>query len=280
MSREITVNGQRFNQDVWVDGVEWEITDVTGMGDPANVYASEQLVAQDGAWATTGYRAPRAVGLQGVIRGVDEIRAELAADRLRRLIGLADFPLTLHYASGDRTLWVRRDGEVQIESREMPTEFVWSVTLKSVDPAIYAGNAAGSKDITLTTGLPISEGGLTFPATFPLIFSATTTSGDLSVDLVDGGRLSMRIDGEVSAPQIVLVNQAGTFRLAWYAIVAGGMWLDIDPRRRAALLQGQASRTPNVRQWPVLSPGQNIFRFRAAAYSADARLTVTIRPTL
>lgn len=279
-SRRITVNGQEFNGPGWVDGVEWEITDVDGMGDPASVFASEQLVAQDGAWATTGYRAPRAVGLRGVIRAVDEVRAELAADQLRRLIALADFPLTLHYASGDRTIWVRRDGEVQIQSRDLPNEFHWTAVLKALDPAIYAGDATGSSDLVLATGLPRTEGGLAFPIIFPITFTGTSATGDLVADLPGGGRLDLRIDGLVSQPQVIVENDLGVFRLAWYAIVAAGMWLDVDPQRRSALLQGQSSRPPNVRVWPKLAPGVNTIRFRAAEYSASAKLTATIRPTL
>lgn len=500
-SRRITVNGQEFNSPAgWVDGVEWEITDVNGLGDPANTFASEQLVGQDGAWATTGFRAPRAVGLQGIIRATDEVRAELAVDRLRALIGLAEFPVTLHYLSGDRTVWVRRDGEVQIESREMPTEFRWSAVMKAVDPAIYAGDATGSGDLVLTTGLPMQSGALVFapapelrrnhardprgaspaaqgvgrwtqssgvgtytnetgisgpaglgittckrvtlvssasdsygwhiiaatnsatpspaemlPVTpgepitlslyvrwttvgvaaitgtlqvrysadgatwqaaaitaatpsiakgswvrvaatvtvpadaqymavrffstgpsdrasgdfldgtalliersaslaaymdgtyspdaslpawtgavndsasiltgdsgivFPITFTGTSATGDLVVDLSAGGRLQLRIDGLVNQPQVVVENQLGQFRLAWYAAIAAGMWLDVDPVRRSALLQGQASRPPNVRRWPKLAAGLNTIRFRAADYSASALLTATIRPTL
>lgn len=279
-SRRITVNGQLFNDGWGDDGVEWEITDVTGMGDPAAVFTSEQNVAADGAWATTGYRGPRAVGMQGVIRGADEVRAEQAFDQFRRLITLEEFPVTFHYASGDRTIWVRRDGEVQPDSREMPTEFTWSIVLKAVDPAIYAGDASGSANLVLSTGLPKSDGGLTFPATFPVTFAGSSSTGDLAVNLDGGGRLSLRIDGPCTQPQVVVENSLGVFRLAWYAILADGMWLDIDPQERTALLQGQSSRTPNVRLWPKLAPGINTIRFRASEYSADARLTATIRPTL
>ena len=279
-SREITVNGLRFNTDDLVDGVEWEISDVTGMGDPAAVFTSEQKVAQDGVWATTGYRGPRAVGLQGVIRATDEVRAELAADLLRQLIALDDFPVTFHYLSGDRTVWVRRDGEVQIDSRELPTEFSWSTVLKATDPAIYAGDANGSADIVLRTGLPYQSGGLTFPVTFPVTFTGTSTTGDMVVGLRAGGRLQLRIDGPCTAPTVIVQNSLGTFQLTWYGILAAGMWLDIDPQNRTALINGQSSRTPNVRLWPQLAAGQNTFRFRASDYDAAAQLTATIRPTL
>ena len=279
-SRAITVNGQLFNGAEWEDGVEWEVTDVTGMGDPASVYSSEQLVAQDGAWATTGYRAPRAVGLQGVIRATDEVRAEQAADRLRRLIELSEFPITLHYLSGDRTVWVRRDGDVQIDSRELPTEFTWSTVLKATDPAIYAGDASGSADMVLRTGLPYQSGGLTFPVTFPVTFSGTSATGDLVVDLRGGGRLLLRIDGPCTAPSVIVQNALGTFQLTWYGILAAGMWLDVDPQNRTALINGQSSRTPNVRLWPQLAAGINTIRLRASDYDPAAQLTATIRPTL
>lgn len=279
-SRRITVNGQVFNTGEWVDGVLWEIEEVTGMGDPASVFSSEQNVAADGVWATTGYRGPRAVGFVGRITADDETRAELAMDVLRRLITLDEFPVTFHYASGDRTVWVRRDGEVTQQTREQPEVFDWTVGLRAIDPAIYAGDPSGSQDIVLSTGLPKSDGGLTFPVTFPVTFTGTSATGDVVVDLDGGGRLGLRVDGLCNQPQIVVENSLGTFRLAWYAILADGMWLDIDPQNRSALLQGQASRPPNVRLWPRLAPGHNILRFRAADYSSNARLTVTIRPTL
>lgn len=279
LSRMVTVNGQLFNGQR-VDGVEWEIEEITGLGDPAAVFTSEQNVARDGAWGTTGYRGPRAVGIVGVIRADDEVRAELAADRFRRLIALADFPIVLHYAAGDRTLWARRDGEVQIDSRDLPWEFHFSVVLKCLDPAIYAGDQSGSADLVRTTGLPHTSGGLTFPITFPITFTGASATGDIVLDLAGGGRLQLRIDGYVEQPQIIVENQLGTFRLAWFAVLSAGMWLDVDPATRTALLQGQSSRPPNVRLWPVLAPGVNTFKFRAGAYSPDAALTVTIRPTV
>lgn len=279
-SRQITVNGQLFNGPDWIDGVEWEISEVTGFGEPESVFTSEQNVAQDGGWATTGFAAPRAVGLAGTVRAVDEVRAELAADKVRALFSKADFPVTLHYASGDRTVWVRRDGALTIESRELPTEFVWSVVLKGLDPAIYAGDSSGSADMVLSTGLPETTGGTAFPITFPLTFTGTSTTGDIVADLTRAGKLFLRIDGYVEQPQVIVDNAAGSFRLAWYSILDTGLWLAIDPQRQQALLQGQASRTPNVRLWPKLAPGVNTIRFRASTYSPTARLTATIRPTL
>lgn len=279
-SRRITINGQVFNSEEWIDGVEYEIEETTGLGQPQNVFHSEQNVSADGAWATTGYKAPRALGFRGTVRAVDEVRAELAFDRVNRLFDAAEFPVTWHYASGDRTIWVRRDGEVQPDSRELPTEFTWSVVLKALDPAIYAGDPTGSGHLVLSTGLPKSEGGLEFPVTFPIEFSGSSATGDLVVNLAGGGQMDLRINGLCNQPQIIVENDLGLFRLAWYAILAEGMWLDIDPQKRSALIQGQASRPPNVRIWPKLAPGVNTIRFRAAEYSASALLTATIRPTL
>lgn len=278
MSRGITINGVLFNGDI--DEVEWEVTDVTGMGDPASSATGEQLVAQDGAWATTGYRQARTIGMQGVIRAVDAARLEQASDLFRNLISLEVFPVTFHYLAGDRTVWVRRDGEVSFDSRELPTEQRWSIVLKADDPAIYAGDATGSANITATTGLPHNDGGTPFPWTFPVTLSGLSSTGDVVLNLAAGGKVSFRIDGLCSQPQIVVENSEGLFRLAWFSILDAGMWLTVDPGRKQAKLLGQASRTPDVRLWPRMAAGQNIVRFRAAEYSSSALLTVTVRPTL
>lgn len=278
-SRVVVVNGAQFNTEALIDGVEWEITEVTGLGEPASVATSGQRVAQDGEWVTTGYRGARAVGLSGVIRASSAARLELAADQLRNLIGLAEFPLTLRYDSGDRTIFVRRDGEVQFPSRDLPTEQPWSCVLKAADPAIYAGDANGSGTQVLTTGLPQSTGGVVFPVTFPVTFSGASATGDVTVTLSAGGKLTLRIAGPVTDPSVVVENSDGLFRVAWLGSIPAGMWLDVDPQLRSALLQGQSSRPPAVRRWPRLAPGVNTIRFRAAAYEAGI-LTATIRPTL
>ena len=278
-SRRITVNGQLFNSEEWVDGVLWEIEEATGLGDPANVFTSEQKVAQDGEHATTGYRAARAVGLVGRVTGSDEIRAELAFDVVRRLIALDDFPVTFHYASGDRTIWVRRDGEVTPQTRELPTVFDWSVVLKAIDPAIYAGDGAGSGNLILTTGLPNSSGGVAFPVTFPITFTGASSSGDMVCTLAAGGKLTARIAGPVTDPSVLVENALGLFRVAWRGIIPAGMWLDVDFDQRQAKLQGQSSRVPYIRAWPRLAKGLNTIRFRAATF-VTGTLTCTIRPTL
>lgn len=277
MSRVVVVAGWEFNTESLIDGVEWEITEVSGMGEPAAVFASEQRVGQDGVWATTGYRAARAVGLAGVIRAGSAAQVELASDQLRNLISLAEFPITLRYASGDRTVYVRRDGEVQFPSRDLPTEQPWSCVLKAVDPAIYAGGPYGEGVVNYTTGLPQSTSGVVFPATFPVTFAGSSSSGDVTV--TGGGRMLLQIVGPVTDPSIVVENSAGLRRLAWLGSISAGMWLDVDPANRSALLQGQSSRVPFVRQWPQLVAGSNIIRFRAAEYSAG-RLNVSVRPTL
>lgn len=278
-SRLITVNGHLFNGPL-VDGVEFEIEEVTGMGDPSAVANSEQRVAAHGATSTKAYEGPRAVGLAGKIRASDEVRAELAADVVRRLITLTEFPLTLHYASGDRTVWVRRDADVQFPSREMPTEFEWTATLRADDPKIYAGDPSGSANVVLSTGLPHQSGGLQYPVTYPITYSGDSGSGDTSAVLIDGGHLGLRIAGRAVNPSVTVVNSEGSFTLSWLGILQSGMWIDVDPDSQSAMLQGQSTRSPNVRQWPVLAPGLNEFRFRADEYESSAALTITIRPTL
>lgn len=150
--------------------------------------------------------------------------------------------------------------------------------LKAVDPAIYAGGPCGEGVVNYTTGLPQSTSGVVFPATFPVTFAGSSSSGDVTV--TGGGRMLLQIVGPV-----------GLIRRSWWRTVPGcggsrGLvrsrlacgWM-LTPANRSALLQGQSSRVPFVRQWPQLVAGSNIIRFRAAEYSAG-RLNVSVRPTL
>lgn len=278
-SRRVTLNGIEFNGPV-VDGVEFEITAVTGLGEPAPVYNSEPNTAADGESATSAFRGARAIGIEGVVRADSEVAAELAWNQLRRAVDLAEFPITFHYASGPFTVWVRRDGELTPDSRDLPTEFPFKAVLKAIDPRLFVG--LPGDEMVMSTGLPHSSGGLTFPITFPVTFSGASATGDLSVVLEAGGKMSMRIAGPVVNPSVVVENDEGFYRLAWLETIEAGMWLDVDPEPtvRSVLLQGQASRPPAVRKWPRLAAGVNTIRFRADDYDPSALLTVTVRPTL
>lgn len=280
-SRGVTINGQEFNIDqVYdIDGVEWEITKVTGLGEPAPVYDSDQNVARDGKWAGKAVSGSRAIGLEGVLRAPSELMVEEAFDKVRALVPADEFPLTLHYESGDRTFWVRRDGELDPDSREIPTEISWSVVCVACDPSIYAGDAAGSGHIALATGLPVASGGVAFPLSFPMSFPGVSATGDVTTVLKRGGKVFFKIVGPGLNPRIIVTNSLGVFELAWDGMLAAGMWIDVDPQKPSAMVQGQASRVPWLRNWPVLCAGLNTFSFRASEYSS-AHLEIVIHPTL
>lgn len=275
----ITYNGLDLNV---IDeyGVEWTVSDDhTGFGDAAAVYSADQRVQADGAWTSKSYRGPMPIGVSGMIVAPTPRAAEEALERLKKACSLDEVPYTWHWATGDFTRYVKRDSEL-VATRPMPCLFLWQVTLLAPDPALYAGGPGMSDGQTVrTTRLPSSSGGLVFPVTFPVTFTGTSVTGDIVINNPGtGGRLTFRVDGPVEQPQIITDNADGQRTLGWSQTFADGEFLIVDPAAQSALLQGQASRPPSMRQWPRLAAGINTFRFRAAVYSASAMLTVTARP--
>lgn len=91
VSRVVVVAGWEFNTESLIDGVEWEITEVSGMGKPGR---SVRL----GAAGRSGRRVGNhrlSGGARGRVgwrdRAGSAAQVELASDHLRNLIRLAEF---------------------------------------------------------------------------------------------------------------------------------------------------------------------------------------------
>ena len=144
----------------------------------------------------------------------------------------------------------------------------------ALDPKIYAG-----LETVLSTGLPSTSGGLTWPVTWPVTWNAVVTSGVLQA--VNAGKTATRprlvIYGPCSGPRVTLTGTGES--LAWNLTLTAGQWLDVDTDRRTSLLNGQVSRSGQMtsRQWFELLPGISEIAFGADAYTPDASLVVAYR---
>lgn len=132
---------------------------------------------------------------------------------------------------------------------------------------------------TATSVLPSAAGGLTFNATFPLLFGAAATGGTISA--TNSGNFdtypTFRIDGPVVNPRITNATTGET--LALNITLATGEFLTIDSDQRTILLGGTASRYSSLDSssvWWDLAPGTSNVTFRAATSTA-AVLTMTWR---
>lgn len=275
----MTLNGLSLFE-VWVPDTEPHpvLQEVSGLlgGAPWRAATGERA-GTDGNWHATPTRGPRSGSLKGQVFGPDPVTVEQWGDLLLAATHGTRLPLTFHYASGPRTLLVRVDGEVDLVRSRLAYEIGWQVPVIAEDPLWYLGDGV-TPGFTATVQRAREIGGVTFPLSFPLAWDSSVAYGAADYwNPGTGGRLEFRLDGPLTAPMVTTINADGPRVLSWPTLsLAAGEWLDINPARRIALVQGQASRPPAVRQWPRLAAGANHWQFTAG--SGEGTLTVRAWP--
>ena len=139
--------------------------------------------------------------------------------------------------------------------------------------------------ITVSTPLPSSSGGRTYPATYPITYTGVSETG--VVRLTNTGNTQapvwLRVDGPIPAGgwTVTHIGKKQALTFATSLALTSGEFVTVDMDRREVLAQGQAARAGYVtsRGWFSLDPGDNDIAFSAAAYSATAQLTVTTKPS-
>ena len=103
--------------------------------------------------------------------------ADLLVDAINRLndaVALHDVVLAVTEPNGlTRWNWVRRSGEVIVQTTDLEAE--WSFQVYADDPLKL------HQELSATTALPSTTGGLTIPYTVPFTIGATTVSGQVSL---------------------------------------------------------------------------------------------------
>lgn len=257
-------------------GHPWRVTKTDMLNGVGVRTPSGERVGADGEWAGTSLRAARSGTLEGNYKGTDPIDLDAARARLQEAAALVDVPVTFHMPSGPQTVMARRAGEVLWEWVGGNVA-KWSVLMKAHDPSLYLGDGV-SPGWSGTTGRARESGGVMFPLTFPVAWAGDVVGGQLEYrNPGTTGRLELRIDGPVVDPVVTIRNADGTRVLSWALTLAAGEFLAIEPQRRRAMLQGEASRPPVQRGWPRLTPGSNQFQFHAGGDSTGT-LTVSAWP--
>ena len=119
--------------------------------------------------------------------------------------------------------------------------------------------------------------------TIPFSIEAVTVTGQVS--LVNPGNetgpVRLRIDGPCRGPVVTHVSSGAQLVFSSSLVLGAGEWIDVDMEARTVLANGQASRAPWItsRGWAGFTPGENTWAFTAAAFDADARLTVVATPS-
>lgn len=258
-------------------GVAWYLQTMDGWDSPEVRADLQDREADHGSWFSPVYFGPRPITLGGTVEAPDRTTLQNAMDRLQVSAGLADTTLTVWEATPKQAT-VRRSGKLLMQYVSDRTA-TWSAMVTAADPRRY-----GTAQQSGTTGLPVTTGGLAFPVTFPISFSATSVSGQINA--VNQGTFETRpvltIAGPVVAPTVSALYPDGTVRQLIYSQdLQTGDVLAIDTDTHTVTLNGAVSRRRFMTVsagWPTIPAGASVnYQFQSSTYNATAMLTATWR---
>ncbi len=258
-------------------GVQWVLSDLQGWGSPGSTAQASQRLNADGATMSAGFLKPRVLVGTGSILTEDPALLTGAIDRLIDAVKLSPFELTVAEPGLTRTVTVQRQDDV-LPKKLNAYEAEFSFQVIARDPRKFGDL------VTSTTRLPFSEGGLTFPVTFPITFTGISGTGVLRVNNPGNTQAPvwLRIDGPIPAGgwSVTHVGKKQSLTFATALALGTGEFVTVDMDRREVLAQGQAPRSGYVtsRGWFSLDPGDNDIAFSSVNYSSTASLTVTTKP--
>lgn len=258
-------------------GVAWFLQGMEGWDSPEVRAELQDREADHGSWASPVYLGSRPITLKGTVEAPDRASLDGALDQLFAAAALTDTTLTVWEATPKQAT-VRRSGKVLTEYVTDRTA-TWSVMVTAADPRRYSTLLQSG-----TTGLPTTSGGLSFPATFPITFSATTVSGQIGA--ANSGSMDTRpiltIAGPVVAPTVSALYPDGTVKQLAYSLdLASGDVLVIDTDAHTVILNGNTSRRRFMTVasgWPTIPANSSVsYQFQSGTYNASAMLTASWR---
>lgn len=259
------------------NGVHWVLEAINGWGSPASSAEFTQRARGNGATASEGFFKNRVMTLTGKIIAPDPVAGRDARDELHAAVELEPFYMAVMEEGLLRHCSVQRQDDV-ITTRIGKNDASFSIQVVAKDPRKFGDL------ITVSTPLPSSSGGRTYPATYPITYTGSTETG--VVRLTNTGNTQapvwLRIDGPIPAGgwTVTHIGKKQALTFASSLALTSGEFVTVDMDRREVLAQGQAARAGYVtsRGWFSLDPGDNDISFSATNYSATAQLTVTTKP--
>lgn len=259
------------------NGTRWVVQKFDGWGSPASSAVFTQRARGHGSTASEAFYRDRVMVIEGLILTEAPELLSAALDLLNASVTLEQFTMIVSETGYVRHVLAQRQGEVLV-SRFNNRQARFSIQVVAKDPRKFGDL------ITVSTPLPSSSGGRTYPATYPITYTGSTETG--VVRLTNTGNTQapvwLRVDGPVPAGgwTVTHVGKRQTLTFATSLALTSGEFITVDMDRREVLAQGQAARAGYVtsRGWFSLDPGVNDIAFSAANYSATAQLTVTTKP--
>lgn len=271
--RRVAVNGLVLGD--WDGyGVRWKLTRFEGWGSPAPTLELTQRARAHGATASESFLTARTIELGGTVHAPSLAALDDAFDRLSTAAALGEFDLVVSEAGRVRHCRARRAGEV-IPKYHTDVLGEYSIILAAKDPRKYG------EQQSVSTVLPSTTGGRTYPITYPTTYTGVTNSGIIQAtnEGNEQAPVWLRVDGPIPAGGWS-VTHLGSRRQLVFATslaLAAGEFVTVDMERREVLAQGQSARNGWVtsRGWFGLDPGVNEIAFSAADYDPGALLTLS-----
>lgn len=258
-------------------GVRFTVDKFDGWGSPASTAALTQRARGHGATSSEGFYRPRVMTVEGLVMAPVPGMLSTAIDSLSAAVELSQFQMLVSEQGRVRNSMAQRQDEV-IATYLTDTKARYSIQIAAKDPRKFGDL------VTATTRLPFSEGGLTFPITFPITFTGASGTGVLRVNNPGNTQAPvwLRIDGPIPAGgwTVTHVGKKQSLTFSTALALSTGEFVTVDMDRREVLAQGQAPRSGYVtsRGWFSLDPGDNDIAFSAQNYSSTASLTLTTKP--
>jgi hypothetical protein len=264
-------------------GTNQVVTDIKGWHGSAGVrHNSTDKLWQHGTFSERGYKTNRVITLAGHIETITRTEAAALVDTLAAILGdgeLGTFTVD-DIDQGVRWAPVQLEGAVEV-TWDGGIEIDVVVDMSSPDPWKY-GPAA-----SYTTAKADPGGGLDND---PALFNSDTDVLDFG-DAGDAGLIVIQNTGTAPAPLIIqasgywpasgwTMTEVNTgHRLVYSATNLIEDYVRLDSTDGTVLLNGVSDRSTNltVREWPVLTPGQNTYLFEAAD-DAFPLFTITAAP--
>lgn len=254
-------------------GVHWKINPdgFDGWGTPVSTIQVEQNQRRPGGWAGEAYDSARYMAVRGLITAPTPELLTSSLDRLSSAVALDGVTFEVTEAGLVRHCLVRRQDAVA--SKRITNRIAqYAFQVVALDPRKLGDEMTGS------TLLSSTSGGLSAPFTAPFTAPAVTVSGQVSLTNPGNvaGPVVLRVDGPCPGPVIAHTAAGISEVFASSLALEMGEWLDIDMESHEVLANGQASRAKWItsRGWGAFEPGVNTWFFTAAQFDPASRLTV------
>lgn len=282
----LTLNGfPLYGIDLY--GCEWHVTfqNVSGLFDGVgSTLQTKDKAWSDGWFSNIPVAQGRSISVEGHIIGKCTENCINAWDAFKRSFNITSQPLVVELGNISRQVQVMQSSSAPLVEWAGVNILKFSIGLTALDSYLYDTQSVSGK-----TGLPHTQGGMTFPYHFEdidtgrgstWVWAETTVSG--SVRLTNTGSapspVTIRIDGPVVNPQVE--HRSSGHIMAFDLSLGGGHYILINGATHEILIDGTDPARGSVtrREWNYAELGENIWMFSAEEPSDTARMTVTFNP--